>query len=243
MFFLAGLLMAANCAAGPCVQVYTDPVTHQLIIKANQNRPGSVLVPHPATPRPVAPKPKPVVHPRPVVKPKPKTWIPYKVAPVVHRTYKPRVKKTPSAIKKAVTTALSLSDQITRLLPGSKIMYQPANDALTGVPVYFWSDTNTVFLVATAILGIGVTVMMNPSFVWNFGDGTSLTTSSVGGPYPDETITHAYKSAGIYTVTLATSWAGSWAAQGAILPVLGGAIVQNTSATIQVSAAPTNFTR
>ena len=243
MFFLAGLLMAANCATGPCVQVYTDPVTHQLIIKANQNRPGSVLVPHPATPKPVAPKPKPIARPKPVVKPKPKAWIPYKATPVVHRTYKPRVKKTPSAIKKVVTTALSLSDQITRLLPGSKIMYQPANDALTGVPVYFWSDSNTVFQVATAILGIGVTVMMNPSFVWNFGDGTSLTTSSVGGPYPDATITHSYKSPGIYTVTLATSWAGSWAAQGAILPVLGGAIVQNTSATIQVSAAPTNFTR
>ena len=84
---------------------------------------------------------------------------------------------------------------------------------------------------------------MNPSFVWSFGDGTTLTTSSVGGPYPDATITHTYRSAGIYTITLATSWAGSWAAQGAVLPVLGGAIVQSTSATIQVQPGPTNFTR
>ena len=84
---------------------------------------------------------------------------------------------------------------------------------------------------------------MNPSFVWNFGDGTTMTTSSVGGPYPDATITHTYKSAGIYTISLTTSWAGSWAAQGAVLPVLGGAIVQSTSATIQVQPGPTNFTR
>jgi hypothetical protein len=178
------------------------------------------------------------------VKPQPKTWVPYKPAPVVHRVYKaPAKKKKPSTIAKVVTTAISLSDQITRLLPGSTIKYQPTNDVLSGVPVYFWSDTNTAFQVATAILGIGVNVVMHPSFVWNFGDGTTLTTSDVGGPYPSGNITHTYKTSGIYSVTLATSWAGSWAAQGAVLPVLGGAIVQNTSATIQVSGAPTDFTR
>ena len=243
MFFLVGLFMAANCAAGPCVQVYTDPLTHQLIISANQNRPGSTVVPHPAPAHTYKPRPKPVVRPAPKPKPKPKPWIPYKATPVVHRAYHPPVKKKPSTIAKVVTTALSLSDQITRLLPGSKILYQPANDAVTSVPVYFWSDTNTVFQVTTAILGIGVNVLMNPSFVWNFGDGTTMTTSSVGGQYPDATITHTYRSAGIYTITLTTSWAGSWAAQGAVLPVLGGAIVQSTSATIQVQPGPTNFTR
>jgi hypothetical protein len=177
------------------------------------------------------------------MKPKPRTWIPYKATPVVHRVYHAPSKKKPSTLAKVVTTALSLSDQITRLLPGSTIKYQPANDAVTGVPVYLWSDTNKVFQVATAILGVGVNVTMKPSFVWSFGDGTSISTSDVGGPYPDGTITHTYKSAGTYTINLATSWAGSWAAQGAVLPVLGGAIVQNTTATIQVSASPTIFTR
>jgi len=233
---MAGLLMAAHCAAGPCVQVYTDPMTHQLIIRADQNRPGSSWQPHPTPKRTYKPRP------RPTVKPIPKTWIPYKAVPVVHRTYKPRVKKK-STVAKVVTTALSLSDQITRLLPGSTILYQPAKDAVTGVPVYFWSDTNPVFKVAAAILGVGVNVTMNPSFLWNFGDGSTFSTSKAGGPYPDATITHTYKSAGVYTVNLAISWAGSWAAQGAVLPVLGGAIVQNTSATIQVSAGPTDFTR
>ena len=232
--------MAANCAAGPCVQVYTDPTTHQLIITANQNRPGRTVAPHP---RPAPTRPY-VPRPRPVVKPKPQTWIPYKVTPIVHRPYKPPVKKKPTVIHKVVTAALSLSDQITRLLPGSKILYQPSNGALTDVPVYFWSDTNSVFSVVTTILGVGVNVLMNPTFVWNFGDGSTLTTSSAGGPYPDSTITHTYKSAGIYTVNLAISWAGSWAAQGAaMVPILGGAIVQSASATIQVSPAPTNFTR
>ena len=232
--------MAANCAVGPCVQVYTDPATHQLIITANQNRPGTALAPHPHP----APTHVYIPRPRPTAKPKPQVWIPYKVVPVVHRTYKPPVKKKKSAIAKVVTTALSLSDQITRLLPGSNILYQPNKDAVTGVPVYFWSDTNTVFQVATAILGVGVNVLMNPSFVWNFGDGSSFSTTSAGGPYPDATITHSYKSPGVYTVNLSISWAGSWATQGAaMVPVLGGAIVQNASTTIQVSPGPTDFTR
>jgi len=234
---MAGLLMSANCALGPCVQVYTDPTTHQLIIKANQNRPGSTLVPHP---RPV-PNYKP--KPRPVVKPIPRTWIPYKPVPIVHRTYKPPVRKKRSPVAKVITTALSLSDQITRLLPGSNILYQPKSDAVTGVPVYFWSDTNSLFQVATTILGVGVNVIMNPTFVWDFGDGTTFTTTSAGGPYPDATVTHTYKTAGTYTIKLTISWVGSWAAQGAVAPVLGGAIVQNATATIQVSPGPTDFTR
>lgn len=233
---MVGLLMSANCALGPCLQVYTDPTTHQLIIRADQKRPGSALQPHPAPRNTYKPRS------RPTVKAVPKRWIPYKAAPVVHRAYKPPAKKR-STVAKVVTSALSLSDQITRLLPGSTIMYQPSKDAVTGVPVYFWSDTNPVFKVATAILGVGVTVAMNPSFVWDFGDGTTFSTSKAGGPYPDSTITHIYRSAGTYSVNLAISWAGSWAAQGAVLPVLGGAIVQNATSTIQVSPGPTNFTR
>ena len=243
MVFLAGLLMAASCAAGPCVQVYTDPTTHQLIITANQNRPGKTVVPHPQVTRVYKPRPRPVIKPAPRVAPKPQTWIPYKAVPVVHRVYRAPIKRKKSVVAKVVTTALSLSDQITRLLPGSNILYQPSKDVVTGIPVYFWSNTNPIFHVATAILGVGVNVFMSPAFVWNFGDGTNLTTSSAGGPYPDATITHTYKSAGIYSVNLTISWAGSWAAQGAVLPVLGGAIVQNTSATIQVNPGPTDFTR
>ena len=242
---MAGLMMAVNCAAGPCLQVYTDPTTHQLVITANQHRPGTTLRPHPTPTHTYKPRPspRPVPRPKPVVRPKAQTWIPYRAVPVVHRVYRPPVPKKKSIVAKVVTTALSLSDQITRLLPGSNLLYQPNKDAVTGIPVYFWSDTNPVFQVVTSILGVGVNVLMNPSFVWNFGDGSSLNTSTAGGPYPNATVTHVYKSAGIYTATVAISWAGTWAAQGALLPVLGGAIVQSASATIQVNPGPTDFTR
>ncbi|HEY4898419.1 MAG TPA: hypothetical protein VIH79_01720, partial [Candidatus Nanopelagicaceae bacterium] len=181
--------------------------------------------------------------PRVVPRPKPQKWIPYKAVPIVHRVYRPPAAKKKSVVAKVVTTAISLSDQITRLLPGSNLLYQPNKDAVTGIPVYFWSDTNPIFQVVTSILGVGVNVLMNPSFVWNFGDGATMSTSNAGGPYPNSSVTHIYKNAGIYTAAVSISWAGTWAAQGAILPVLGGAIVQNASATIEVNPGPTDFTR
>ena len=239
MIFMAGLALVASCAGGPSVQVYTNSTTHQLVIAANKNCPASSPTP---APKP-APKPRPRVVYKPTPKPKPVTWIPYKPTPIVHRPYRAPVKKKKSAVVKVATAALSLSDQITRLLPGSTLQYQPSRDVVTGLPVYFWSNTNPLFNVATSILGVGVSVFMTPSFVWNFGDGTTESSSKDGGPYPTGTVTHIYKTSGIYTATVTISWAGSWAAAGAaLLPVLGGAIVQSASASIQVAPGPTQFT-
>ena len=229
---MVGLLMAVNCATGPCLQVYTDPLTNQLIITANQHAPGTIVAPKP--------RPKRIYVPRP--KPKPTTWIPYKPRPTIHSTYRAPVKKKPSTVIKVASAAISLSDQITKLLPGSQLLYQPTNNPVSGIPIYFWSDSNPVFQVVTAILGIGVSVALQPTFVWDFGDGATFTTSNAGGPFPNATVTHIYKTPGNYSVRLTISWAGSWAAQGQVLPVLGGAIVQTVTTTILVAPGPTNYT-
>ena len=226
MFLMAALIMAGSCNGGPCVNVYTDPTTNQIVITANQNMPGS------------APKPKRIYPPRPYVyRPRPKpVWVPYAVKTVVHKAA-PKKKPAPS-----LTAAVNLSDQITKLLPGNHLLYQPGTDPLSGVPIYFWSDASSIFHMVTSILGIGVQVNLVPAFTWDFGDGsTSVTTSTAGGPYPNQTVTHTYKKSGYYTANLTISWAGTWAAQGSVLPVLGGAIVQNMSEQINVGAGPTSL--
>ncbi len=167
-------------------------------------------------------------------------------------TYRPptRPRPAPSATKRtkvkvltaAVTSAVNLSDQISQLLPGNHLLYQPNSEPLAQLPVYFWSDARTIFSIATSILGIGVNVSLSPSFAWDFGDGATLTTTDPGGPYPNKGVVHTYAHPGHYTTTLAISWAGSWAAQGSVLPVLGGAIVQQLSAQISIGPAPTHYT-
>jgi hypothetical protein len=56
------------------------------------------------------------------------------------------------------------------------------------------------------------------AFTWHTGDGTDLTTTDPGAPYPDQTVTHDYSS-GTYTAYLTTTW-------GATFSIDGGASAQ-----------------
>lgn len=246
--------MAASCSSGPCVNVYTDPITHQIVITAHQYSPGSasdspkpVSTPKPQPTRTLTPKPKPKPKPKPTPKSTPRAPYAIKATPthIYRRPVKraaPRASKVPLASKVA-TTAINLSDQINKLLPGNHLFYQPVSDPLSGVPVYFWSDAGNIFKIATSILSVAVNVTLNPTFDWDFGDGSTFSTTDTGGPYPNKSVVHTYSTPGNYTVTLTISWIGSWAAQGVIAPVLGGAIVQTITSQVNVSPAPTNYTR
>jgi len=223
--------VAAPCETRVCVQVVTDPTTNQIVITAVQNKPGATAKPKSApkpkvtrkyTPRPYTPRPTP----RPYT-PRPK---PKKVVPKVAVSLKPKV-----------IAAVSLSDRLTQLLPQRNIFYVPKAGAVVQVPMYFWTDATTSFATTSMILGISVGVTLTPTFVWDFGDGNTFTTSSPGAAYPDTTISHTYKMAGTYKVSLVISWGGTWSAENNVYPVLGGNIVQKYSATYVVANAPTKF--
>lgn len=216
-------LAATPCQTKVCVKVFTDPKTGQVIIQAYQNRPGS-------TPKPkaTAPKPKPT-----------RTWKP---RPYVYRPYTPRPKSTAKPKPKPVT-AISLSDQLSQLIPMREIYYQPAGKVLAQVPVNFWTTTNPTFKTSVVILDVPVSVNLNPTFQWDFGDGATLTTSDRGAPYPNGTVSHTYTRTGTFTASLTVSWAGTWMADTLSYPVLGGAIVQQMKVEISVNPAPTKYTR
>jgi hypothetical protein len=212
-----------KCQTKVCVKVFTDPKTGQVIIQAYQNRPGSTPKPKPATP-----KPKPT-----------RTWKP---RPYVYRPYTPRSKST-NKPKPKVVTAVSLSDQLTQLIPTREIYYQPAGKVLAQVPVNFWTTTSANFMTSVIILQVPVSVNLNPTFQWEFGDGATLTTTDRGAAFPDGKVFHTYTRAGTYTASLTVSWAGTWMADTLSYPVLGGAIVQRMTNNIVVSPAPTKYTR
>jgi hypothetical protein len=238
IFSVAPGAIGAQCTGSVCIDVHTDPLTGKVIIDATKIIPGS-------TPTPVA-KPKPVTKPAPKVLPKPTvkrtvnpTPRPYvRHVPYVYHPPKPKPAKT---ITQPAVAAVNLADQISQLLPLRNIYIQPAQGAVASIPAYFWTDTASIFNTATTILGVGVGVTLNPSFIWNFGDGSSVTVTEPGAPLPDKTVAHTFTRAGRYTVTLTVSWLGSWAAGGYSYPVVGGAIVQNYSTLVTVLPAPTKF--
>jgi len=209
---------APNCNTKVCVKVYTDPKTGKLIITAKRNGSSSTPKPNPTRtwkPRPYTPRPY-------TPRPKPTAIVPKKYTP------KPVVK-------------LSLSDQLAQLIPVKDIYHQPATNSLVQVPVNFWTTTPPTFKTSVVMLGVPITVYLSPTYLWDFGDGTKLSTISRGAAFPNQSITHIYHRAGSYAASLQITWGGTWQASGATSTVSGGAIVQNLYTQVKVVTAPSKY--
>ena len=99
-------------------------------------------------------------------------------------------------------------------LPALVTQQQPPGDALVGLPVVFYTDGPTTQTFTLDIRGFTVEIAATAeSFTWHTGDGTDLTTTDPGAPYPDHTITHDYAS-GSYTASLTTTWGGTFRVDG-----------------------------
>lgn len=236
--FLATVLTATNasaadCIDSACIDVYTQD--GQIIIEGKKGSgPTAKVTPKPK-PKPVKPKvAKPIfpeLIPRPTPTPK----------PTAKRTYKPRVKRTVKpTLKPKATTSVSLNDRLIKLLPTGGIAYQPEAEPLVNVPIYFWSDLPTQFATRVTVVGEVVDVLLRPGFVWSFGDGTFLSTTDSGGPYPNGKIKHTYKNPGVYPITLVQSWNGSWTHNGTTRAITG-TIKTTVFAVVTVVIAPTRF--
>lgn len=222
---------AADCVKA-CVDVYTQD--GQLVIEARKGSgPSSSKVTKPKVVKPkVVAKPKVVIKPKPVVKPK-------VVAPIKKSPAKP-VKKPVKKAAPKVVAATSLSDRLSKSLPTGGISYQPNFKPLIHTPVYFWNDLPSVFRTQVNLIGETIDVVLRPSYLWSFGDGSFLATTDPGGPFPEGKITHIYSQPGIYPVLLTTTWNGSFS-HNAVERAISGQIKKVSALTITVVAAPTRF--
>ena len=206
---------SAACTDKTCVDVFTD--NNQLVITAQK---GAVKpAPKPvkkAAPKPVAPK---LPTPKPVVK-----------KPVVKKVSVPK------------PTSASLSDKLIKLLPAGDINFQPTTQSVVNIPTYFWTRTPERFQAVVPILDVVVYVNLYSTLTWSFGDGAEMTTLLRGGPFPNPSVTHAYKTKGDKEVNLKVTWQGTWSVNGVTSPIVGNLITQSISRNLQVVSAPTLFT-
>ena len=219
--------VADPCQESACINVYTE--SNQIIIEARR---GNTTVK-----KTIAQAPKKVV-----VKTTPKKRAvplffppaaqPVVKKPTVKRAYKPRIKKA--------VTKVNLSDRLTKLVPTASVAYQPEFEPLVNVPVYFWCDLPTLFQSRVDIIGEVVDVVLRPSFVWSFGDGSVYATTENGAPYPAGTIHHTYKQPGTYQVSLLTTWNGTYTHNAAARAVTG-TVKKVSIALITIVNAPTTF--
>jgi len=221
---------AEECQSTVCVDVYTQD--GKIIIEGRKG--GSSTS---------APQPTPQVTKKPT---------PSKAAPVKPKPIKPKAVAKPPVVKKVapkkstptpqppVTQSASLTDRLIKSLPTAGIAYQPEYEPLVGVPVYMWTDLPTSFMTQVKIVGEIVDVALRPSFTWSFGDGTFLSTTDLGAPFPNGKIQHTYSQEGTYVITLISTWNGTYTHNTQTRAITG--TVKTTSIVmITVVTSPTRF--
>lgn len=225
---------AEECLVNACVDVYTQD--GKIIIEGRKGGTGGNST--------VAPKATPTV------KATPKKVVPKKVAPPPIKkttvapkpivTKKPIPKKSTPTPQPPVSQSASLNDRLIKALPTAGIAYQPEYEPLVGVPVFMWTDLPTSFMTQVKIVGEIVDVALRPSFTWSFGDGTFLSTTDVGGPFPDGKITHTYSNPGTYLVTLISTWNGTYT-HNAQTRAITGTVKTTSIVSITIVNSPTRF--
>ena len=91
--------------------------------------------------------------------------------------------------------------------PGAAtISTQPSATQVVNLATYFTASGTDPMTRSFGPGGLRLTITATPTYVWDFGDGTTLETASRGGPYPDGDVRHTYTSAGTRRVTLTTRW-------------------------------------
>ena len=95
-------------------------------------------------------------------------------------------------------------------LPRPGVQYQPPGGTAVNLPTVFYSDDTAPITIGVTLRGFSASLTATPqSWQWDFGDGTTLTTTSPGAAYPNHSITHTYRRRGSVTATVTTTWVGS----------------------------------
>jgi hypothetical protein len=124
---------------------------------------------------------------------------------------------------------LAASDQFAQLLTTAHPSQQPAGGGVVNLPTLFATNTPPTQVFNETLLGVQVTLNVAASWTWDFGDGTALTSTDPGGPYPVTSLRHVYLVAGTYTVTLTTNWTGTFAMAGGPAAVIPGGAIPRVS--------------
>lgn len=227
---VAGVLIApparaADCIDG-CIDVYTE--NGQLIIEGRKGS-GPITKKVPAPKRVV----KRAVKPKSAFKPPISIVAPKKVAKPANKPTKKVVRK--KSTPKQTPSAESFADRLIKLLPTPGLKYQPGYEPLVRVPVYFSTGLPQSFSTVVDVVGERVNVQLTPHFHYDFGDGTTLDTTDVGGFYPDGRVTHTYAQPGEYNVRVDIVWGGVYITKG-LSKAVRGAIELVVNAPITVVA-------
>ena len=93
-----------------------------------------------------------------------------------------------------------------------------------GIDMIVWAESG-VQVFEVEMFGQSVRVRATPvKYVWDFGDGTVLTTSFPGRPYPSRDVSMRYVGQGWYEVSLVTVFSGEFSVNGGAWQPIDGTV-------------------
>ena len=111
---------------------------------------------------------------------------------------------------------VTVSDISRLLVQGSGLVRQPPGEqVIVTMDLIVYTDPSPRTL-TTTVGGTPVTVVVTPvSYTWDWGDGTTTSTTDPGAPYPNQTVVHRYRKRlkGV-VVTLTTTWSATFSVDG-----------------------------
>jgi hypothetical protein len=137
------------------------------------------------------------------------------------------------------TPVITAADLQRLPLPAGTVHIQPASGrTLVDVPTNLYVDATPV-TIPTTVLGQPVQVRATPTtYTWTYGDGTALTTTDPGAPYPELRTSHTYRSPATVRIGLTTTYRGEYSVnRGPWQPVDGTATVTGVPVPLTIVAA------
>lgn len=136
------------------------------------------------------------------------------------------------------SVARHIREDFEQALPTSSLRYQPARGVLPYLPVVFHSGQPArIDPIEVEVAGYRVLLTPEPSWTWDFGDGTVVTSRLPGSEYPDFSVSHAYRSGGQRRVQVTTTWTATVMIDGMGPFQVQGPITQQSTAVIRVGQA------
>jgi hypothetical protein len=91
--------------------------------------------------------------------------------------------------------------------PSDLVVQPPGGKSLVNLDTNFYTTNSRPMTISVRLLGRSVAVTARPiAYKWQFGDGTSKTTTSPGAPYPDLDVVHAYDKTNKVEVSVDTQY-------------------------------------
>jgi plastocyanin len=136
------------------------------------------------------------------------------------------------------------SDQFLADVEPPRLAVQPTAGAVTQVPTIWHSgQVAPTDPLVFQVLGAQVALTAVPRWVWEFGDGHALRTSSAGSRHPDRSVSHTFRRPGRYRVSCTTTWTATFTVDGLGPFPVAQDIEQRSAHTITVREARARLIR